>query len=130
MLFKASKSWPETTEDRGHALIRPASSVSSPYFKVFPPSVYSRKKSKLLHLFFRGWTKKAERIQCPAPLPENPAIPLLTKMLVPAPYLAPEKKAKKKAKGARSGLRHKCTSDMTSEDAETHSAPATDEEKE
>ena len=66
-----------------------------------------------------------ERIKCPAPLPENPAIPLLTKMLVPVPYQAPEQKDKKKAKETRSGLRRKGTSDVTSEDAETHSSPAT-----
>ena len=47
-------------------------------------------------------------------------------MLVPAPYQAPEKKAK----GNRGGLRHKGTSDVTSEDAETHSPPATDDEEE
>ena len=47
-------------------------------------------------------------------------------MLVPAPYQA----AEKKAKGTRSGLRHKGSSDVTSEDAETHSPPATDEEEE
>ena len=70
-----------------------------------------------------------EWIQCPAPLPENPAIPLLTKMLVPAPYQAP-KEAKKKAKETRSGLLRKGTSDVTSKDAETHSSPAEDEEEE
>ena len=53
--------------------------------------------SKLPNLFFQGSTKKAEWIQCPALLPEEPAIPLLTEILVPAPYQAPEKKAKKKA---------------------------------
>ena len=67
-----------------------------------------------------------ERIQCPAPLPENPAIPLLTKMLVPAPYQAPEKKAKE----TRSGLRRKGTSDVTFEDAETHSSHTEDDEEE
>ena len=41
----------------------------------------------------------AERINCPAPLPEDPEVPLLAKMLVPAPYLVPENKAKKKARG-------------------------------
>ena len=34
-----------------------------------------------------------------APLPEEPVIPLLAKMLVPAPYRPPEKKAK----GAKGG---------------------------
>lgn len=67
-----------------------------------------------------------ERIQCPAPLRENPAIPLLTKMLVPAPYQAPEKKAKE----SRSGLRRKGTSDIMSEDAETRSSATEDEEEE
>ena len=76
-------------------------------------------------LTFQGWTKTAEWIQCQAPLPKNPAIPLLTKMLVPAPYQAPEKKAKE----TRSGLRRKGISDMTSEDAKTHSSAA-EEEKE
>ena len=82
--------------------------------------------SKLPYLSFQGCMTKAERIQCPAPLPENPAIPLLTKMLVPAPYQAPEKKAKE----TRSGLRRKGTSDATSEDAETHSSVTEDDEEE
>ena len=76
---------------------------------------------KLLLLLFQDWTKRAKRIQCPAPLPEEPVIPRLAKMLVPALYKAPEKKAKKKAKGAKSGLRRKGTSDVASEDDETHS---------
>ena len=86
VLFKANQSWPKTTEDRGYDLTHPASPVSSSYFKVYPLPVHSMKMSKLLHLSFQGWIKKAERTQCPAPLPENPAIPLLTKMLVSAPY--------------------------------------------
>ena len=86
--------------------------------------------SKLLHLSFQGWIKKVERIQCPAPLPENPAIPLLTKMLVSTPYKAPEKKAKKKGQEARSGLRRKGPSDATSEDAENHSSPTENDEEE
>ena len=48
-------------------------------------------------------------------------------MLVPAPYQASEKKAKKKAKETGSGLRPKGTSDVTSEDAETH-YPHTDDD--
>ena len=51
-------------------------------------------------------------------------------MLVPAPYQAPKKKAKKKGQAARSGLRRKGTSDATFEDAETHSSPAEDDEEE
>ena len=73
---------------------------------------------------------KAERIKCLAPLPEDPAIPLLTKMLVPAPYQAPEKKAKKKSKEAKGGLRCKGASDVVSEDTKTLSSHDEDEEEE
>ena len=50
-------------------------------------------------------------------------------MLFPAPYDVPEKKAKKTAKGARSGLRRKGVSDVTSED-ETHYSAAEDDDEE
>ena len=72
----------------------------------------------------------AERINCPAPLPEDPEVPLLAKMLVPVPYQVPEKKAKKKAKETRGGLRHKGNSDVTSKDAEVHSSAAEDDKEE
>ena len=71
-----------------------------------------------------------EQINCPAPLPEDPEMPLLTKMLFSAPYVVPEKKAKKAAKGTRDGIRCKGASDMTSEDTETHSSTEDDEEEE
>ena len=74
--------------------------------------------------------ERAKRIQCPAPLPEEPVIPRLAKMLVPVPYKAPEKKSKKKAKGAKSGPRRKGTSGVTSEDDEAHSSVPEDNEKE
>ena len=74
--------------------------------------------------------ERAKRIQCPAPLHEEAAIPLLTKMLVPAPYQASEKKAKKKAKETISGLRNKGASDMASDDIKTHSFAAEHDEEE
>ena len=80
--------------------------------------------------FNQGWTKKAERIKCPAPLPEDPAIPLLTRMLVPVSYQAPEKKAKKKGKEAKGGLRRKGTSDAVSGDTEAPSSHEGDEDEE
>ena len=58
-----------------------------------------------------------ERIHCPALLPEEPAGPLLMKMLVPAPYEAPKKEASKKVKKTRSGLRRREASDAKSEDS-------------
>lgn len=64
VLFKASETWPKMTEDRGHDLAHPASSVSLLRFKVYPLLAYSRKTSKLPFLFFQGWTKRAEQIQC------------------------------------------------------------------
>ena len=41
------------------------------------------------------------QINCPAPLPEGPADARLAKLLVPAPYVVPEKKDAKKATGTR-----------------------------
>src|SRR3989337_4549803 len=81
---------------------------------------------ELLLLLFQDWMERARRIQCPAPLPEEPVIPRLAKMLVPAPYKAPEKKAK----GAKSGPRRKGTSDVTSEDDEAHSSVPEDNDGE
>ena len=70
--------------------------------------------------------ERAKRIQCPAPLPEEPVIPRLAKMLVPAPYKTPENKAK----GAKSGPCPRGASDMTSEDEEAHSSVPEDDDKE
>lgn len=64
----------------------------------------------------------AERIDCPTPLPEDPATALLTEMLFSAPYEVSEKKAKKKATGTRKSLQHKVVSDSSSEDTEAHSS--------
>ena len=89
-----------------------------------------RKESKPSYQFRQAWIEVAGRINCPAPLPEDQEFPLLMKMLFPAPYEMPEKKAKKKAKETRSGLRRKGTSDATFEDAETHSSAAEDDDEE
>ena len=78
----------------------------------------------------QDWVALAERIDCVAPLPEDPASALLTEMLFPAPYEAPEKKAKKKAAGTRKGLRHKVVSDSSSEDTEARSSNENEEEEE
>ena len=51
-------------------------------------------------------------------------------MLVPAPYEAPEKKAKKKAAGTRKGLRGKVVSDSSSKNTEAHSSHKNEEEEE
>ena len=69
--------------------------------------------------------ERAKRIQCPAPLPKEPIIPLLTKMLVSAP----ENKPRGKTKGVRSGPCCKIDSDMMSED-KTRSSTAKDDDEE
>ena len=79
---------------------------------------------------FQDWTEIAERINCPALPCKDPETPLLTMILFPAPYEVPEKKAKKKAKGTKSGLHRKGTSDATSEDVEDHSSVAEGDEEE
>ena len=52
------------------------------------------------------------------------------RMLVPVPYQALEKKAKKKGKEAKSGLRRKGALDVASEDIGTLSSPDEEEEEE
>ena len=69
-----------------------------------------------------------EWIHCPAPLPEEPAGPLLTKMPVPAPYEAPKKEASKKVKKTRSGLRRRDASDTKSKDSSDY--PSSEDEEE
>ena len=71
-----------------------------------------------------------ERIYCPAPLPEEPARPLLMKMLVPAPYEAPKKEASKKVKKTQSGLRRCDASNSKSEDSSDHPSSKDEEEEE
>ena len=51
-------------------------------------------------------------------------------MLAPAPYQALEKKAKKKSKEAKGGLRRKGTSDAVSGETEAHSSHEGDEDEE
>ena len=70
-------------------------------------------------------------INCPAPLPEDPAPALLAKLLVPAPYVVPEKKAKKKkATGTRKSARNVVVSDSSSDESETPSSHENEEEEE
>ena len=71
----------------------------------------------------------AEQVDCPAPLPEDPADALLTEMLVPTPYKVPEKKAEKKAPGTRKGLHRKVVPEASSEDDEAHSSHEGEERK-
>ena len=71
-----------------------------------------------------------ERIHCPAPLPEELAGPLLTKMLVPAPYEAPKKEASKRVKKTQSGLHHRDASDTKSKDSSGHPSSEDEEEEE
>ena len=68
----------------------------------------------------------SEQINCPAPLPEDPADALLTKMLTLAPYKVPEKKAT----GSRKGLRRKIVSDSSFDDSDAHSSHEDEEEEE
>ena len=70
--------------------------------------------------------ERAKRIQCAAPLPKELVILRLAKMLVPAPYTVPEKKAK----GAKSGPRRKGTPDVMSEHDEAHSSVPEDNDEE
>ena len=70
------------------------------------------------------------QINCPAPLPEGPADARLAKLLVPAPYVVPEKKAAKKAAGTRKSARCQEVSDPSSGGSEAHSSREDEEEEE
>ena len=83
-----------------------------------------------MYIFVQDYMETAEQIDCPAPLPEDPADALLTEMLVSAPYKVPEKKAEKKATGTRKGLRRRVISDSSSESTEAHSSHENEEEEE
>ena len=72
--------------------------------------------------------KKVEQIHYPAPLLEEPAGPLLTKMLVPAPYKAPKKEASKQIEKTRSGLHCREAPDTRSEGSSD--APSSEDEEE
>ena len=65
-----------------------------------------------------------------APLPEGPADARLAKLLVPAPYVVPEKKAAKKATGTRKSARRQEVSDPSSGGSEAHSSHEDEEEEE
>ena len=54
----------------------------------------------------------------------------MAKLLVPAPYVVPEKKAKKKATGTRKSARRLEVSDSSSDDSKTHSSHEDEEEEE
>ena len=68
--------------------------------------------------------RKAEQIICPAPMPKNPVDARLARLLVPAPHVVPEKKAKKEATGAR-----KSSHFQVSDDSGADSSPENEEEK-
>ena len=70
------------------------------------------------------------QINCPAPLPEGPADARLAKLLVPAPYVVPEKKATKRATGTRKSARRQEVSDSSSDDSKAHSSHEDEEEEE
>ena len=52
----------------------------------------------------QGWIKKAERIRCSAPLPENSADPVLTRMLAHAPHQVPSREDKEGSGEVKHGL--------------------------
>ena len=67
--------------------------------------------------------KKAEQLICPAPMPEDPVDARQAGLLVPAPHVVPEKKAKKVATGTR-----KSSCFQVSDESEADSSPEDEEE--
>ena len=76
--------------------------------------------------------EKAKLLISPAPMPEDPANARLTGLLVPAPHVVPEKKAKKVATGTRKSSRNQASDDdedSSPEDEEEDSLPEEGEKK-
>ena len=71
----------------------------------------------------------SEQINCPAPLPEDPADALLTEMRTPAPYEVPEK-TKNKGKGTRKSSRRQVVSDSSSDNSKMPCFRENEEEEE
>ena len=70
----------------------------------------------------------SEQINCPAPLPKDPADALLMEMRTPAPYEVSEK-TKKKATGTRKISRCQVVSDSSSDNSRTPSSHENEEEE-
>ena len=70
------------------------------------------------------------QINYPSPLPKGPADARLAKLLVPAPYVVPEKKAAKNATGTRKSAQRQEVSDPSSDGSEAHSSREDKEEEE
>ena len=68
--------------------------------------------------------EKAKQLISPAPMPEDPVDARLAGLLVPAPHVVPEKKAKKVAAGTRKSSRNQVSDD------EAESSPEDEEEEE
>ena len=69
--------------------------------------------------------EKDKLLISPAPMPEDPADARLTGLLVPAPHVVPEKKAKKVATGTRKSSRF-----QVSDDSEADSSREDEEDEE
>ena len=126
VMFKAYEVPPPMSKDRGLHAARPPSPVSFLAITGFSSSQYICGGVLSNCILDQEYVATAERIDCPAPLPEDPAIALLTEMLFLTPYEVPEKKAT----GTRKGLRRKVVSDSSSEDTEAHSSNNNEEEEE
>ena len=63
-------------------------------------------------------------------MPEGPADAHLAKLLVPAPHVVPEKKAKEKATGTRKSSRRPVVSDSSPDDPKAPSSSEDEEEEE
>ena len=78
LFFGPQVKCPDTTEDAGLSCNRPDTQVSNLETEHF---VYSYHNIILKILRGQEWLSKAERIRCPAPLPEGSSSPAIAKML-------------------------------------------------
>ena len=80
--------------------------------------------------FNRTGRRRPDRSNVRLPCPKTQRTLALTKLLVPAPHVVPEKKAKKKATGTRKSARRPDVSDSLSDESKTHSSHEDEDEEE
>ena len=88
---------PDTTEDAGLSCSCLDTQVSNPKTEHFV-YIYHNIILKILH--GQEWHSKAERIRCPAPLPEGSPSPAIARMLKRALIQVPSGKGEEKKRGA------------------------------
>ena len=131
MLFKSDKSWPDSVEDRGYQLSRPASSVSNCTLTIH--MFYLHILRKMLNVFptnFLGLGEEGRADLLSGPAARRTGRPTSDEDAGPGALQGTEEEGREGGKNTRGGLRRRGTSDTISEDSDARSSSGEDEEEE